>query len=428
MRSGSRAALAALAFAASLAGCTSPNVNSPSIRGLAYVRMDDVVKHDPLYAQLQTIDVAIATVQLQGVSPRVPRSAAEIAREDARLRAEIAAAKARTQRIIDSKQQEYRARAQAAISAALGAAGNRSGANVASALGGATAQQAQAAQMQAGRDMRAYQSSVMQQGSAAAHAIVTQLQREADQKLTAKAMQEQQRETNLTLRLSQQDAAQRLSIQTKLSMLALDPATRRQLQGQLNAMNQRDNAQVNALRAADQREFAAYRRQVMAETNDAMRAQLSQINDQTRAKLVTHENALGTQLRNTLGARQPVMHVSPATQAQIRAIEARIQQQYQADIQNVLSEYATTSDALEVQYAQLHGADADAASASEQEVAILQQRRQALYDQIVAHVQQEAQRLASNQGFHVVFSGVTAAPGGYDMTNDLIHDIESEHE
>ncbi len=420
--------MALVAMGAPLAGCGGVNVNSPSVRGLAYVKLDDVVKHDPLYAQLSNIDDAIAMVQLQGAGPRVPRSARSIAREDARLRSQIAAAKARTQAIVASKQREYRARAQTAIAAALRSAGVRSGANVGAALGSATSQQAAAAQAQAGRDMRQYQASVMQQGTVAAHAIVQQLQAEATQKLQAKSLQEQQRETNLSLRLSQQDAAQRLSIQTKLSMLALDPATRQRLQGQLDAMNRRDNAQIAALRVSDQREFTAYRAQVMAQTNAAMRAQLGHINDETRTKLVSHESALGAQLRSSLGPQQPLMHVTPATQAQIRAIEARIEQQYQADVQNVLAEYATTSDALEVQYAELHGADAAAASATQQEIEILQVRRQQLYARIVAHVQHEAQRLAQRKGFHVVFSGVTAAAGGYDMTNDLIHDIESEHE
>ena len=43
-------------------------------------------------------------------------------------------------------------------------------------------------------------------------------------------------------------------------------------------------------------------------------------------------------------------------------------------------------------------------------------------------IQREAQRIGSQLGFKVVFSNVMAANGGYDMTNDLIHDVESLHE
>ncbi|HEY9085286.1 MAG TPA: hypothetical protein VIN40_05025 [Candidatus Tyrphobacter sp.] len=417
--------IALCAAGASLPGCNRLDVNSPGIRGIAYVRLDAVMAHDPLYPQLSHIDDAIAMVTLEAAGPRVPRSAAEIAREDARLRAEMAAAQQRTQRIVTQKQQEYAAHARTAIAKALAAAGV-SGANVAAAMGQVSAQQVQAAQVQAGRDYMAYQQSVVQQGNSAAGSLVRQLQSEGYQKLQAKASQEQQAETDLSLRLSQQDAAKRLSIQTRLSMLALDDATRRQLQAQLNAITQREAAAISVQRAADQRAFAAYRAQVTAQTNAAIRAQLSQIQSETQAKLVGRRNAVGAQLRSL--APSPNASISPATQAQIRAIAQQFQQQYQNDVQNVLATYAETRDALIVQDALLHGADAAANSASAQETQILQQQRQALYEQIFSRIQREAERLAKDRGFSVVFSNVTAAAGGYDMTNDLIHDIESEHE
>lgn len=420
--------IALCALGASFAGCGRVDVNSPRIRGLAYVRLSDVVEHDPLYPQLSRIDDAIAMVTLAGAAPRVPRSAADIARQDAQLRAQVAAAKNRTRQIIAAKQREYAARERAAIATALAAAGVHGASNVAASLGTVSTQQARQAQVQAGRDFGDYQRSVAAQSNTAASAIVRQLQDEADQRLQAKALQEQQTETNLSLRLSQQDAARRLSIQTRLSMLALDAATRRQLQSQLSEMTSQENAIVGAQRAADRREFNAYRTQVMVQTNDTIRAQLAQITDQTRAKLVSKQSALGAQLRGAMQAPQAATHLTPATQAQLRRIDAQFQQQYRADAQDIIADYVATSDALEAQDAMLHGADAAAAGATQQEIGILQQRRQNLYDQIVARIEREARRLAQARGFRVVFSEVTAASGGYDMTNDLIHDIESEHE
>jgi hypothetical protein len=427
MRSASKAAalIALCAAGASFAGCNRLDVNSPGIRGIAYVRVDSVMPHDPLYSQLSRIDDAIAMVGLQAAGPRVPHTAAEVAQEDARLRAEIAAAQQRTQRIVTQKQQDYGNRARAAIAKALAAAGVR-GSNVAALMGQVSTQQSRAAQMQAGRDYMAYQQSVVQESNSTAGSLVRQLQSEANEKLQAKAMQEQQTETDLSLRLSQQDAARRLSIQTRLSMLALDDATRRQLQGQLNEINEQESAATSAQHATDQRDFAAYRAQVLAQTNAAIRAQLSQIQDETQAKLVGRRNAVGAQLRSLAPA--PAASISPATQAQIRTIALQFQTQYQDDVQNVLAEFAETRDALIVEDAMLHGADATANGAASQETQILQQQRQALYQQIYGHIQSEAVRLAKEKGFNVVFSGFTAAAGGYDMTNDLIHDIESEHE
>ncbi len=426
MRSSKVAALIALCAAgASLSGCSRLDVNSPGIRGIAYVRMDAVVPHDPLYSQLSHIDDAIAMVGLQAAGPRVPHSAVEIAQEDVRLRAEITAAGQRTQRIVTQTQQEYAARERAAVSAALTAAGVR-GSDVAAAMGQVSTQQMQAAQVQAGRDYMAYQQSVVQESNSTAGSLVRQMQSEATQKLQAKASQEQQTETDLSLRLSQQDAAKRLAIQTKLSMLALDDATRRQLQSELSQINNRETAILSAQRAADQRAFAAYRAQVMAQTNAAVRAQLSQIQSETQAKLVGRRNAVGAQLRSLAPA--PTASIAPATQAKIRAIEQQFQQQYQNDVQSVLAEYAETRDALIAQDAALHGADAAANNAASQETTLLQGQRQALYGQIVSHIQREAERIAKEQGFKVVFSDVTASAGGYDMTNELINDIESEHE
>lgn len=428
MRSASKAAvmIALCAVGTSLAGCNRLDVNSQQIRGIAYVRVADVMKHHPLYSQLSRIDDAIAMVGLAGTGPRVPRSAAAIAREDSRLRSEMQAAQQRTERIVAQKQQDYAARERAAVSAALAAAGVKSAANVAAALGRVSSQQAQQAQVQAGRDFAAYQRSVVQQGNSTAAHIVQQLQREANEKLQAKAAQEQQAESDLSLRLSQQDATRRLAIQTRLSMLALDTATRRQLQGELTAINRRESEAMAAQRAADQRAFLSYRAQVMAQTNAAMREQLSLVRDQTRSEIVGRSNAVRAQL----GALPPAANVplSPATRAQIRHIAQQFQQQYQDDVRGVITEFTQTRDALEAQYATLHGADAAAASATAQEVAILQQRRQLLYNQMQAQIQREAERLAKKQGLKVVFVDVTAAPGGYDMTNELIADIENLHE
>ncbi|MGH7737310.1 MAG: hypothetical protein ACREMP_05515 [Candidatus Tyrphobacter sp.] len=422
------AVIAFCALGASLGGCTQMDVNSRSIRGIAYVRMDDVVKRDPLYGELSQIDDAIAVVTLRAAGPRVPRSAAEIAHEEARLRAQVLAAKARTQRIIASRQFEYQKRERDAVAAALRAAGVAGAGNVAGALGGTSAAQARQAQIAAGRDFGAFEQSVSQQSRTAATAIVRQFQAEAEQRLRAKALAEQQTETNLSLRLSQRDAAKKLAISTKLSMLALDQATHRRLQAQLDAMTRQENAALDAQRAADRRQFDAYRVQVAAQTNERIRAALQNIDVQTRAKVVGEQNTLRGRFGTQLQAPGASIHLTPATRAQIARIEQQFEDEYRNDVQGVVANYAATSDALEAEDAMLHGADAAAAGATQEEIAILQQRRQTLYDEIVARIQREAVRLAKAKGFRVVFSDVTAASGGYDMTNDLIHDIESEHE
>jgi Skp family chaperone for outer membrane proteins len=58
----------------------------------------------------------------------------------------------------------------------------------------------------------------------------------------------------------------------------------------------------------------------------------------------------------------------------------------------------------------------------------LQKRRDDLYKDIVNQIQREASRIAKDQGFSIVFNGVDAAAGGYDMTNEVTKDVESLHE
>ena len=58
----------------------------------------------------------------------------------------------------------------------------------------------------------------------------------------------------------------------------------------------------------------------------------------------------------------------------------------------------------------------------------LQRRRDALYQQIVEQVTREGARIAKERGFSVVLDRLAGAAGGYDLTNDLIKDVESLHE
>jgi hypothetical protein len=43
-------------------------------------------------------------------------------------------------------------------------------------------------------------------------------------------------------------------------------------------------------------------------------------------------------------------------------------------------------------------------------------------------VQRDASRIAQDRGFSIVFVNIASAVGGYDLTNQVIKDIESQHE
>ncbi len=413
--------------AAVLAACA-PNVHSSSIRGTGYVRLDDVVKHDPLYPQLTQLDDAIAAINLQSVAPHVPLGASQIAAQTAELNRELRAAQVRADKILAEKQRDYARRESQAVATALAAAGvHGAGALAAQQMSGASQQQAADAARAANADLMAYQQNVIAQNNAATSAVARQLQTQEAQKYRAKAEQLQQNETDLSLRLTQQDATARLAIKMRLSNLALDPAARKQAQSQLAAIDARESAAMTAQRNADAATLRAYREELDRQTGDAMRSQVGAIQAQGRAQLEQRRNEVDTQLRS-LGPPSLPTNIPPDVQSRIAAIHKQFVGQFQADAAKTIGDYNATKADLDRQFAALHGADVGATGAAAKELDALQKRRAQLYGQMVDRAKRDAVRIAKDRGFSIVFVDIWSAGGGYDLTNDIIKDVESQHE
>ncbi|HEY6327129.1 MAG TPA: hypothetical protein VIW73_11520 [Candidatus Cybelea sp.] len=420
-------ALLGLSAIVSLAGCA-PNVHSASVRGTGYVRLDEVVKHHPLYAQLSRLDDAIAAIDLRYAGPQVPLGAKQMAAQAAELNRELRAAQTRANKILAQKQRDYEQRENQAVRAALAAAGvHGQGALAAAQMSNQSALQAQQAAQAANADYMAYQQSVVAQDNAASSSIARQLQAQAEQKYRAKAEQLQQGETDLSLRLTQQDATQRLAIKMRLSNLAMDPSARKQAESQLAAINAKEAGEVAAQRNADAETLRAYRAQLDRQAGASIRSQVGAIQSQTSAKLEEHRNEVTSQLRS-LGPAATPPNLSPNVQAQIAKIHRQFVGQFQADARKTIQEYNETKSDLDQQFAAMHGADVGATGAAGKELVSLRKRRGDLYTQIVGQVQRDAVRIAQDRGFSIVFVNIDAAAGGYDLTNQVIKDVESQHE
>jgi hypothetical protein len=417
-------ACAALAL---LAACA-PNVHSSTVRGTGYVRVDEIVKHHPLYPQLSQLDDAIAAINLAAVAPHVPMSASQITARTAQLNRELHDAQVRANKILAQKQRDYAQRESKAVSAALAAAGIKgSGALAAQQMSGASSAQLQQATQAANADLMAYQQNVIAQNNAASSSIERNLQTQADQKYRAKAEQLQQGETDLSLRLTQQDAAQRLAIKMRLSNLALDPGQRKQAQEQLAEINSRESAAVQTQRNADAATLRAYRQQLDRQTGDAIRSQVGAVTEQTRQKLEERRNEVGSQLRS-LGPPSLPANIPPNVQSQIAQIHRQYVGQFQSDAGKTVADYNATKADLDRQFAAMHGADVGATGAEAKELDSLTKRRGELYKQIVTQIQNDASRIAKQQGFTIVFADIWSAAGGYDLTSQVIKDVESQHE
>ncbi len=421
----------ALAVIIAIAGtaCSRVDVNSSQIRGVGYVRLDDVVKHHPLYNQLSQIDDAIAAINLAASAPQVPRSAKEIAQDVKALNADLKAAQSRANKILAQKQADYNRKEQAAVAAALAAAGEgNAGAAAAAQMNAGSSQQAQNAAQAADKQFEAYQRSVIDQNNAAFQTVSKELQAQANNKYNALAAQLSQKESAAQLKLSQADAPTRLSVKTRLSNLALDDATRKRLQAQLAGLQKKESDATNAERAADEKRLLAYRRQLQAQTASAVGAQAAKLRSQTQAQLQSQRNKVSSQLRGLGPQQQLPTNLSPATKAKIQQIQQQFAAQFQADAQQTIDDYNATKDDLDRQYAALHGADVGATGAAAKQLADLQRQRGDLYDKIVAQIKDSTARIARDRGLKVVFVDVEATPGGYDLTNEVTKDIESLHE
>ncbi len=410
-------------------GCSHVDVHSATVRGVAYVRVDDVIKHHPLYPQLDQLNNAIAAINFEASLPHAPLTPAQIAAQTKDLNAQLQAAQTRANAIIGAKQQQYGQQEHDAEVAAVKAAGiDPAAAGLGQSMNATSAQQAQAAAAAAQQGYAAYQQGVIAQDNAAMQSISQQLAKAADDKMRARAEEYQQNESDLSLKLAQEDSPQRLSLRTQLSTLALSTEQRKSVNDQLAALDKKEGDQINALRRQDAAALAAYRAQLAAQTSAQIRSQQTAIQAQTGAKLAQRRNAVGAQLRGLGAAPVPTVSLPPALRRRLGQIHQQYAAKFQADAQQAVEEYQATKSDLDAQFAALHGQGTTATGAAAVQLRELQKRQEQLQGQIQDQIQREAVRLAKQKGFSIVLDDVQAANGGYDLTNDLIADLESQHE
>ena len=419
------------AFCLALPACShTVDVNSPQIRGIGYVRLDDVVKKHPLYGQLSQLDSNIDALNLRTLAPAVPKTGTEIARESAELNRELDTARTHANAVLQQKQIDYASRENAAIAAAMKAAGETSGQNPAAAMRNTAAQQAASVSAQANHDFAAYQQTLITQDQAATRALTQQYAMQADRQYRKKADELSARESQESLDMASKDAPQRLALRTRLSNLALDDSVRASVKSQLAALDKKEQDDVAAMRARDRAALSAYQQQLRSQTSAAIASQARSIHAQTSAKIAARRNTISAQVSSQLGSLGPAgsSNLTPATQSKIKAIDKQYKAQFQADVNRTIAEFQATRNDLNAQFAALHGADSGAQGAVAKQLGSLHKQRDALYGQIVSQVKREVASVATQKGLRVVFVNVVSPAGGVDLTDDVAKDVESLHE
>lgn len=434
------------ALVAVAAGCTrsadSAAQGSPAGSAIGYVRMNDLVKKHPLYSQLARFDEDIAALQLKSAGgDEVAHAGADIQREDAALQRELDVAAARTRALLKQKQNEYQQRENDAVRALLAGAGVASGPSagtIAGQMQTTANEQARAVAREAQTNLDRFRRDTIGQDKAAVDALSKSLSERADRTFRAKSDELHEREASFALSQANADAAERLSLRTRLSNLPLDDAGRKEITDRLDALDRKEADALAAMRNRDQATLAALQVQLRAQTRADFQHEAGAIHGRTNAKLADRaketQTAVMQQLGGAIGTASGVTagggaaSLTPEMRAQLLALHKKYQTDFQRDADQTVKEFYRTKDDLSRRFAELHGVDLNAQNDARKQLAELQKQRGELYDSIVAQIGREVKLVAQRHAVGVVFSDVVAPVGSVDLTADSVKDIESLHE
>jgi hypothetical protein len=428
--------LAACAHDGSSAPASAPATGSGRI---GYVRMDDLVKKHPLYGQLAQYDSNIAALSLGALVPHVLVSGPELKREEARLEAQLDAAAKRTDALLAAKGKSYQDRENAAIAAALrgaGAPGGPSVAGIQTQMEGTARSQAAGAGAQAQSDLDAYRKQLEAQDSAQIVAAQHTLGARAERTYRAKSDELNAKESALSLSMANEDAAQRLSLRTRLSSLALDDAARDEDNKALAALDRKEGDALAAVHNRDAQTLATLQAQLRSGIEGDMRSQVAEIRQRSVQRFRERADQLRTQFTpgsgpliatSSNGAARVNPNLPPALRERIQQLHADYTQAFQNDAKATVADFQKTRSDLTRRYALLTGTDVAATQSAQLEIRSLEKKRDDLYGQMVAQIDREVKTIALAHGVSTVVSTVAPA-GGVDLTGDAMKDIETLHE
>ena len=428
--------LASCAHGASSAGAPAA---SPSGGRVGYVRMDDLVKKHPLYGQLAQYESNIAALNLTALVPHALVAGPELAREQKRLDAQLQAATNRTNALLQAKGKTYQDRENAAISAALRGAAASGGPGVTQIqqqMEGTARAQSAGAGAQAQRDLDAYRKQLEAQDAAQINAAQSTLAARAERTYRAKQDELNAKESALSLQLANADAAERLTLRTRLTSLALDDAARASANAALADLDRKEADALAAMRNRDAATLATLQTELRGSIQHDMQGQVAQIRQRSVQRFQERATQLRTQFAPASGpliATSPNgtaaanRNLPPALRARIEKLHADYMKAFQADAKQTIADFQKTRSDLSRRYAQLTGTDAAAAQSAALEIQSLRKKHDDLYQQMVAQIDREVKTIAQERGVSTVVSTVAPA-GGIDLTADAMKDIETLHE
>jgi hypothetical protein len=394
--------------------------------------MDELVKKHPLYPQLAHVDAGIAALQMRTDIAGPNLSPEEIAAQEKILQKQLDDAANRTQTMIKAKQADYAKREDEAMRrliAQAGAGGPAPGA-IGAAMSQTQAQQAAAAASAQGAGLENVRQETLRSAQAQLDAARKTLSDRAQSLYRARVETLQQKESTYSLGQSAAHSAERLTLRTKLSNLALDDSERAAARARLDELDREEADGLAAMRNRDQAELAAYHDQIEKQLAADLKIKHDQVQKQAVAQLGAVQTA-AVAPAGADGATRVVVRSaggSAELQAQLKALHEKYQADFDRDTRQVVADFAKTRDDLSRRFARLHGADAAAGTSAQKELDALQRQRSDLYGQIVAEIDSEVRLIAQRRGVSVVVGNILAPAGGVDLTPDAEKVVETLHE
>jgi hypothetical protein len=425
-----------------LAGCVRPSTEPVAIASgpgsVGYVRMDELVKHHPLYGQLAQYNDSIAALNLAATVPRIAKPDAAIAKQEAALEKELNEAADRTKKVLDEKSKQYQARESQAIAQAMRASGSATSSGAIAQQMNATVQaQSAGVNAQAQKDLERYRRTLEAQTDAEIAAAQRTLTDRAGRTYRAKQDELSAKESALTLELASKDASERLSLRTRLSSLALEDSERDEVRTKLSAIDRREADALAPVKNRDQQTLASLQGQLHEQVRRELGARATEIRGASMAKYRAREVDVRRQYTPAIAmavdssgrpAQQINPNLPPQVRARIEALHTDYQKQFNEDAKSTIVDFNKTRDDLRKRYDSLRGVDTDAQNGAQAQIASLSKKRDDLYDQMIAQIGREVRLIAQQRGIAVVVTDPVANAGGVDLTADAMKDIESLHE
>ncbi len=387
----------------------------------ASVNVAALLPRHPLYSTLAQYDRQITVLQ-STLHTGFADTGARIDNAAAAVRRELDAASAATSRYQTADRFDFAA--MRALSGASQGPAPQAG-DIEAGLRQTYGEQQAGVRQTAQRDMAGFRAALLRQQQAAYAAFVASVNARTRRGYNARAQELREKESALLLDLAKRDAPQRLLLRAKLQTLALSGPARSQLQRQLAAIENREDAQAASLRRTDSRILGSYGAQLRARGERDVATMRTELDRRTNDNLAARQRVFAAQT----AAGASGLHLPASTaQAPPAGSAAEMQSQYRALVgtpQPDTSAFATARDDLTRRLGSLRQTDASDTQSVRSQIASLEHDREAVRKRMVAQIMQQAQIEAKRLGFSQVYAASQAPAGSADITSSVAADLRS---